>query len=64
MAASDAKETTMSQQQKDALKDIFATPRSTSQATRQRTNFEKMLSAEPLADDVMAPPESLAACPS
>jgi hypothetical protein len=56
MAASDAKETTMSQQQKDALKDIFrvAPLDIGGDPIEQRTNFEKMLSAQPLADDVTA----------
>jgi hypothetical protein len=66
MAASDSKETTMSQQQKDALKDIFrnAPLEIGGDPIEQRTNFEKMLSPQPLADDVTATPESLAACPS
>lgn len=64
MAASDAKETTMSQQQRrtqghirDAPLDIGGDP------IEQRTNFEKMLSAQPLADDVTATPGELGGVP-
>ena len=65
MAASDAKETTMSQQQKDALKDIFrnAPLDIGGDPIEQRTNFEKMLSAQPLADDVTATPGELGGVP-
>jgi hypothetical protein len=65
MAASDAKETTMSQQQKDALKDIFrnAPLDIGGDPIEQRTNFEKMLSAQPLADDVTATPGELGCVP-
>jgi hypothetical protein len=65
MAASDAKETTMGQQQKDALKDIFrnAPLDIGGDPIEQRTNFEKMLSAQPLADDVTATPGELGGGP-
>ena len=65
MAASDAKETTMSQQQKDALKDIFrnAPLDIGGDPIGQHTNFEKMLSAQPLADDVTATPGELGGVP-
>src|ERR1039457_1295949 len=65
MAASDAKETTMSQQQKDALRSIFrnAPLDIGGDPIEQRTNFEKMLSAQPLADDVTATPGELGGVP-
>ena len=65
MAASDAKETTMSQQQKDALKDIFrnAPLDIGGDPIEQRTNLEKMLSAQPLADDITATPGELGGVP-
>jgi len=48
------KETAMSQQQKDALKEMLrnAPLDIGGDAIEQRANFEKMLSAQPLADDV------------
>ena len=56
----------MSQQQKDALKEMIrnAPLDIGGDAIEQRTNFEKMLSAQPLADDVSTPSESSAAFPS
>jgi monoterpene epsilon-lactone hydrolase len=55
----------MSPQQKDALKDIFrnAPLDIGGDPIEQRTNFEKMLSAQPLADDVTATPGELGGVP-
>jgi hypothetical protein len=65
MAASDAKETTMSQQHKDALKGILlnAPLDIGGDPIEQRTSIEKMLSAQPLADDVTATPGELGGAP-
>jgi hypothetical protein len=51
--------------QKDALKDIFrnAPLDIRGDPIEQRTNFEKMLSAQPLADDVTATPGELGGVP-
>src|SRR5712691_10754544 len=59
------KETAMSQQQKDALKELIrnAPLDIGGDVIEQRTNFEKMLSARPLADDVSTTPGDLGGVP-
>src|ERR1700692_4773463 len=59
------KEMAMSQQQKDALKEMIrnAPLDIGGDAIEQRANFEKMLSAQPLADDVSTTPAELGAVP-
>ena len=55
----------MSQQQKDALKEIIrnAPLDIGGDAVEQRANFEKLLSARPLADDVTTTPGELGGVP-
>src|SRR6476646_8971564 len=65
MVAPNLKETAMSQQQKDALEEMIrnAPLDIGGDVIEQRTNFEKMLSARPLADDVSAIPGELGGVP-
>jgi acetyl esterase/lipase len=65
MIAPNLKETAMSQQQKDALKEMISKgPLDIGgDVMEQRANFEKMLSARPLADDVSTTPGELGGVP-
>jgi acetyl esterase/lipase len=65
MTAPNPKETAMSQQQKDALKELIrnAPLDIGGDVIEQRANFEKMLSARPLAHDVSTTPGELGGVP-
>src|ERR1700744_4146862 len=59
------KETAMSQQQKETVEQIFrdAPLDIGGEVTEQRANFEAMLAAQPLADDVSPTPAELGGVP-
>jgi len=65
MVAPHLKETAMSQQQRDALEELIrkAPLDIGGDPIEQRANFEKMLSARPLADDVSTTPGELGGVP-